>query len=213
MAATPAPCVAVVLAGGQGARLGAGPKALAPLAGRPMIEHVLQRLEPQVAEVALSVERNGELDSLPGKKLEDRVESHRGPLSGLHAGLHWLARQSAPDWLLLCPCDAPFLPSDLAGRLLAAVRDGDQAVACVRYEERLQPTFSLWRRDRLGVVEEALLARGEGGLMRVLLRQPHVAVDWPTAETPPFFNVNRAEDLAQAERWLDRSRGSAEDAG
>jgi MobA-like NTP transferase domain len=88
--------VGILLAGGKSSRMGGGDKCLLPLAGRPILAHVIERLKPQVAELIISA--NGEPTrfsdfGLPG--VEDRLGGYVGPLAGILAGLEWAAHQSA----------------------------------------------------------------------------------------------------------------------
>lgn len=145
----------LVLAGGRGSRMGNVDKGLQPFRSSTMVEHVLARLRPQVGPVAISANRN--LDAyrafdamvLPDE-VADGVEPYPGPLAGLEAGL----RHCATPYLLAVPCDSPFLPTDLASRLFAALQEADADVAYAATQEagkRAQPhpVFCLVRADRL----------------------------------------------------------------
>ena len=125
---------------------------------------------------------------------------------GLYSVLNSLDGSGA-DWLVLCPCDAPFLPADLVERLLAAARVSELQVAAARYEGTVQPTFSLWHCDTLAPVREVALDQGKGGLMAMLDRQQHAVVDWPETHPPPFFNINTQADLDEARSMLDGPSG------
>ena len=201
---TAPPCVGAILAGGRSARMGGQAKAFVQLGGRPMIETVIRRLRPQVSSLLLCVdEADAPIVALGLPLVTDVVRSHRGPLTGLCSALAYLREATDANWLLLCPCDAPFLPADLAQRLLAGAVAQDCAVASASYAGHAQPTFSAWRVDTFAKIEAAVLQRGQGGLMHMLDRLPHVLVDWPEQAPPPFFNVNTPEELAQAAAWLD----------
>lgn len=173
------------------------------LGPKTLLDHVTGRLAPQVDQLRLSVQH-----ALPSEYTErhpcvpDKVASHRGPLMGLYSVLSSL-EGSGPDWLVLCPCDAPFLPADLVERLQVAVRDSDLPVAAARYQGTVQPTFSLWYRDMLAPVRDVVLDQGKGGLMAMLDRQEHAVVDWPATHPPPFFNINTPADLDAARSMLD----------
>lgn len=110
--------VGLVLAGGAGRRMG-GDKALMPLGGRALLAHVIDRLEPQVAGLAISA--NGDPARLArfGLPVLGDALADQGPLAGVLAGLDWAAGQGA-DTLVTAPVDAPFLPPDLVPRLLLA---------------------------------------------------------------------------------------------
>jgi molybdopterin-guanine dinucleotide biosynthesis protein A len=184
-----------------------------------MVTHVLRRLLPQVDGVWLSTGPGSPaLDRLPEgfrqiRCLPDAEPRFRGPLAGLAVGLAALAAEegrpgqasSAPAWLQLAPCDAPFLPVDLVERLLAARQpepDSDCLAVVPRADGHWQPTFALWHVAALDPVRAALAERGGSGLLDVLRTLPHRVVDWPDATPPAFFNVNTHEDLDTAADWL-----------
>jgi len=110
----------VVLAGGLSVRMGID-KALAPLAGQPLIAHVAARLDPQVD--ALFVNANGDLARFRGIGraivADAGARPGGGPLAGVAAALAYASLLGA-QWLATAPCDAPFLPLDLVARLAAA---------------------------------------------------------------------------------------------
>lgn len=196
-------CAGVILAGGRSARMGEQSKALADLGGVTMISRVVDRIDGQADPLWLSVEKaDAAFDCLGLAMIEDQVESHRGPLSGLYSALRQLAVSAGPEWLLMCPCDAPFVPLDLSSRLLAAALKADTAVATAQYDGHRQPTFSVWHRNALGDIEAAVLEEGAGGLMHMLDSLPHAEERWASVDIPPFFNVNTPADLEQARRWL-----------
>lgn len=195
----------VILAGGQGSRLGRdapGGKAFAALGDRPLVAHVRDRLAPQVSELWLSLAPGSSAPSLTGTEpLVDRAPRHRGPLAGLRAALERLEERRG-RWLVMSPCDVPFLPRDLAERLLGAATRGLLATVAAD-EERLHPACSAWRVDALADVVAALEAPEGPGLMGLLDRLPHGVVRWPPATPPPFHNVNDDADLARARAWLE----------
>jgi len=196
-------CAGAILAGGQSARMGGGSKALAMLAGQPMIQHVIERLQPQVGNLLISIEAGaGEFDGLPFTLVEDLVPSHRGPLSGLYSALQYMTDRLDATWLLLCPCDAPFVPTDLGPTLLDAAMRGGTPVAVAAYDGQVQPTFSLWHRKTLAEIRISVLEKGHGGLMEMSRRFPRATVQWPETAPPPFFNVNTDDDLSRARAWL-----------
>lgn len=193
-----------ILAGGRSARMGGGHKALLPLAGRPLIRHVIDRAAPQVDRLMLSVERTDEAwDSLGLPQVPDPQPGHRGPLGGLLAALEAAAGHA--EWLMLLPCDAPFLPRHLAARLLEAATAARSDGAVVRYRGVLQPTFSLWNRCLASRLRTAVERESMGGFMVFLDTCPMATLDEnPGASSgpPPFFNVNTPSDLQRAETWL-----------
>jgi molybdopterin-guanine dinucleotide biosynthesis protein A len=194
----------VVLAGGQSSRFGVTSKALAPLSGKPLVRHVLERLAGQAGPILLSVqEKHPALETLGYEMVEDVVPRHRGPLTGLCSAMQWLADNDGGEWLLLCPCDAPFLPRDLAVRLYQGAVNTGQPVTVAKYQDVPQPTFSLWNTELMPAVRDSVMEQGRGGLMQVLNDVPHAFVEWAVRDVPPFFNVNTPDDLERAGRLLD----------
>lgn len=183
----------LILAGGEGRRMAGADKGLLPYAGRPLVEHVLERLRPQVADVMISANRNLDTYRAYGHPvLVDVAEDHpgqfAGPLAGLHAGL----RACTTPWLVCVPCDSPHLPDDLVARLYEAATAQAAALAVAATAAGMQPTFMLCRRDLLPALE-AWLAAGErrvGGWCRA-----QHAVEVQFADAAAFGNFNDPDSL------------------
>jgi molybdenum cofactor guanylyltransferase len=193
--------VGIVLAGGRSRRLGGGDKCLRPLAGRPILAHVIARARPQVAALALGA--NGDPARFADFALPvvgDSIAGFAGPLAGVLAGLDWAAAEHPrATHLASFAGDAPFLPQDLVARLWAAL-DFGHALACAASAGRLHPVFALWP---VGLREELRRALSVDGVRKVeqwLGRHPLAVVEFAAAPLDPFFNINRPEDLAAAER-------------
>jgi len=183
----------IVLAGGQGRRMGGIDKGLVNLAGEPMVAHVLARLVPQVAEVLINANQN--LDryrALGHPVVPDAVGGFAGPLAGLHAGL----TRATCDLVVTVPCDSPFLPLDLVARLRAALdREGAQ-IAVAKTFHQPHPVFALVRRDVLPNLAAFLDAGGRKiDAWYAALRVVEVAFD---DEADAFRNINTADELAAA---------------
>jgi molybdopterin-guanine dinucleotide biosynthesis protein A len=196
------PIAAVVLAGGRSTRMGAE-KALLPLAGRPLIAHVVERLRPQVAELIISA--NGEaarFASLDCAVVADPPPAlGDGPLSGVGAALAF-ARRRGFSLLATAPCDAPFLPRDLVARLAAAIAARGASVAVAQSARGLEPMFALWRDSAAGEIA-AEFARGAASPRAVMARLGAAPVFFaPVDGEDPFANLNTREDFAAAEARL-----------
>ena len=190
----------VILAGGRSRRMGGVNKALLPLAGKPMLSHVIERVKPQVTDLALSVERrSASFDPFGLHQLPD-CNPDGGPLGGLFTALSWM--DSACDWLLLVPCDAPFVPGDLAEHLRGSAAESGLAGAVVRYKGEIQPTFSLWHRSILPDLEQAVTAGGMSGFKQFLRMVPLSETDWKPSFPPPFFNINDQQALLEANQLI-----------
>ncbi len=197
------PAVAgVLLAGGQSRRMGGGDKALLKLGGETILGRVAARVRPQVR--ALAINANGDparFDAFALPVVADVVEGFAGPLAGVLTGLLW-AREAAPDcrWLASFATDAPFLPTDLVARLLAAAEGAD--MACAASAGRNHPVFGLWP---LALTDELHHAVVEEGVRKVDAwtgRYRLGVAEFPAGPVDPFFNTNRPDDLAQAETLL-----------
>lgn len=197
-----------VLAGGRSSRMGARNKALAPLAGKPLIQHVIDRVGPQVAALALSVETpTARLERFGLPQLPDPAPGHCGPLGGLLAALRHFS--GGHEWLLLAPCDAPFLPPDLAATLQARAVEGAVPCALVVYEGEPQPTFSIWHRSLLTDLEQVVGQGKMAGFKAFIRTIPAAECHWPVAHPPPFFNINDDPALDQASRWVEPAERTA----
>src|SRR3954470_328798 len=136
----------LVLAGGQGRRMGGVDKGLQLLRGKAMIEWVLARLAPQVDEVLINANQNRErYEGYGHRVVADDISGFAGPLAGLQAGL----KAASHPLVVTCPCDSPFLPSDLVRRLDEALQRERAELSVARTGEQSHPVFSLCRRDLL----------------------------------------------------------------
>ena len=172
------------------------------LDGKPMIRYVADRMGPQVDRLVLSVETTDEsLDFLGLDQVPDPEPGSRGPLGGLAAALGFTARHGF-DWLVVAPCDAPFLPKDLCDRLVGAAMEEGAPVAVARDSLRVQPAFSAWRRDVLDEVSSAVTNRGMAGFFQFLDGCRHCRVEWPESTPPPFYNINDPAALKRVRAWL-----------
>ena len=132
----------LVLAGGLARRMGGMDKGLVELAGRPMIEHVLDALRPQVGALLINANRNVDRYAAYGfPVVSDTLQGFMGPLAGVLAALQRLAT----EFLVTVPCDAPLVAPDLVGRLHAACVANDADVAVATDGRRQQPVFLLLR--------------------------------------------------------------------
>jgi molybdopterin-guanine dinucleotide biosynthesis protein A len=193
----------VVLTGGRSKRMGGVVKAHKLLSGKPLIQHVIDRIVPQVSQLVLSVESVSEEFTPYGlAQLADPEPGSCGPLGGLLSSLQNL--EPSCDWLLLVPCDAPFLPGDLAVRLKRCAIEAGQAGCVVRYQSELQPTFSIWNRSLLPALASAVMEQGMGGFKQFLGWRPLAILDWKASDISPFFNINAPGALAEAHRLIEQ---------
>ena len=196
--------IGILLAGGQARRLGGGDKCLRQLAGRTLLARIIERARPQVDALVLNA--NGDPARFAAYGLPvapDVIEGFAGPLAGVLTGMDWAAENAADArWIATFPTDAPFLPQDMVARMLAAVADDAADLACAASAGRAHPVAGLWpvalRPELRRSMQDEDMRKIDAWTARYRLAH----VDWPADPIDPFFNANRPEDLAEAERLL-----------
>ena len=182
----------LILAGGLSTRMGGRDKGLQILGGRPMITHIIERLQPQVGSLLINANQNQayELFGLP--IVADVISNFVGPLAGLHAGLS----HCTTPYLLSVPCDCPFLPTDLARRLsdtlMSSGADIAYAITINQNQTEHHPVFCLLKRGVIVGLAEYL---SEGGrkVLSWVSSQAHVQVVFD--DHSAFLNINTPDDL------------------
>jgi molybdopterin-guanine dinucleotide biosynthesis protein A len=184
----------LILAGGQGSRMGGVDKGLQPFRGRPMVAHAVERLAPQVDEVLVNANRNVEEYARFGSRVvSDEIAGFAGPLAGFERGL----AHASGALVATVPCDSPFLPADLVARLRAALERANADLAVAKTGTQAHPVFCLMRRS-VHASLTAFLASGQRKIDRwySALAVAEVAFD---DEADAFLNINTREELAQLE--------------
>jgi molybdopterin-guanine dinucleotide biosynthesis protein A len=181
----------IVLAGGQGRRMGGVDKGLQSLRGRPMIAAVLERLAPQVDEVLINANQNLEAYARFGYRVvADEVGGFAGPLAGMASGM----KAAAQPLVVTVPCDSPFLPPDLVARLFAALEARSADLAVAKTGAQAHPVFALARRSLLANLEIFLAAGGRKiDAWYAPLAIVEVGFD---DEAEAFSNINTRDELA-----------------
>ncbi len=180
----------VVLAGGQGSRMGGVDKGLQEFRGKPMAAHAIERLAPQVDELLINANRNPEAYARFGHRvIADEIEGFAGPLAGFERGL----AHASGDLVVTVPCDSPFLPPDLVARLRAALDDAHADVAVAKTGDQAHPVFCLLRRSLHGSLRD-FLAGGQRKIDRWYATHKVVEVPFDD-EADAFLNINTREEL------------------
>lgn len=204
--------VGVVLAGGLASRMGGGDKGLRTVGGRAILERVVERVRPQVDRMILNA--NGDaarfrsLPYLAGLPVvADDVPGYAGPLAGILAALDWAAAEvpTATD-ILSVAADSPFVPRDLADRMLQARGAAGAVLACARSgrqpdgDWQTHPVIGIWPLSLRQDLRAALLDEGLRKIDRWTARHPLAYADFAIDPVDPFFNANTPEELAEADR-------------
>lgn len=191
--------VGIILAGGKATRMGGGDKGALVIGGRSMLDHVIDRLGPQVDRLVLNA--NGD----PARFIEyglpvcaDTLPDHPGPLAGVLAGMEWAA-QNGHSHIVTAAADTPFFPIDLVARLTRAADRAGTPIALAGTQEGgrsyRHPTFGLWPVDLRADLKAAL----QDGLRKVVLWTDKHGAATAAFDDDAFFNVNTPDDLAMAE--------------
>ena len=180
----------IILAGGQGRRMGSVDKGLQLLRGKPMVQWVLDRFAPQVSEVLINANQNlGQYQAFGHLVITDEIAGFAGPLAGLHRGLS----AATPDLVATVPCDSPFLPLDLIARLHAALNARQADLAVARTGDQPHPVFCLTRKSVLPGLTAFLLSGGRKiDSWYAALNVADVRFD---DEAEAFSNINTAAEL------------------
>jgi molybdenum cofactor guanylyltransferase len=184
--------VGVVLAGGQGQRIG-GEKALVSLGGRPLVSYPVNALRSVLSQVRMVAKPGTELPALPGVEVWTEPDQPHHPLVGIVEAL----RRAAPRAVLVCAADMPFLTAEAVSALAFADSGGAPAVVAVG-EKGLEPLFARYEQSALDRLEHAAAEA------HAPVRQVVAALEPRRVRLGPevLFNVNSPEDLERAEQIM-----------
>ncbi len=182
----------ILLAGGQGRRMGGVDKGLQLLRGKPMAQHVIERFAPQVDELLINANQNIEQYQWLGYRvIPDAIGGFVGPLAGLHCGLS----EATHPLVVTAPCDSPFLPLDLVAKLHAALEQQNAELAVARTGDQPHPVFCLCRKSVL----PSLTAFLESGGRKIDWWYAQLKVaDVDFVDEAAFRNINTREELASS---------------
>lgn len=187
MFAEPYPVSAIILAGGRGRRVGGQDKGLLVYEDKPLIDHVIARLLPQVEELLISANRNLDEYARRGYPvLTDTLPDYSGPLAGVLAGL----QESRFDWLVVSPCDTPLLPLDLVDGLCRG--RGNSRAVVAKDPKHTHYTTLMLHKDRRGALS-AYLERGGRSVKGFLEAVGAASAEFPDAGA--FLNCNQGTEF------------------
>ena len=191
----------VILAGGLARRMGGGDKTMRAIAGRPILDHVIERLAPQCASLILNA--NGDparFDAWGLPVVPDDVPDFAGPLAGVLAALDWTAlHHPAIEWVVSVAGDCPFLPRDLVARMQTERTAMQAELAVAASGDQSHPVVGLWKVSLREALRHALVVEECRKIDRWTARYRLVTTHWPVTPVDPFFNANTPDDVAEAE--------------
>ena len=189
----------VILAGGLGRRMGGVDKGLLDFLGKPLVAHVIARLQPQVDEILINSNSNANREieryaAFGYKVIADDITGYAGPLAGLHKGM----RVARHPYVLTVPCDSPLLPMNLASRLMNALIQHDADLAVVKTGNQTHPVFCLCRKALLPNLESFLQ---QGGRQFSAWQNSLEVIEVAFSDNPQAFsNVNTPQELLELEQ-------------
>lgn len=191
---------AIILSGGRATRMNGVNKGLVLLQNKPLIQHVIGRLKPQVGEMLINANReivHYQAFGLP--VIQDEDADFIGPLAGFILGL----QHAKHNYVLTVPCDSPLLPLDLADRLNNSMAAARADIAIASSDGNIYPVFCLMKKSVL----PSLLAYIVSGERKVSAWQKslnYIEVDF-SDNSQAFTNLNTFDDLADLELKLSKT--------
>ncbi|UJW85947.1 molybdenum cofactor guanylyltransferase [Devosia sp. SL43] len=199
---------AVIIAGGEGQRLGGVRKADLRIGGMRQLDRVIRALGAVAAPVLVSVGPMGRSIGLAPDcvAVPDIVAECAGPVAGLVAAVDWLAGQEIVDGLLVSAAvDTPFLPRDFVARMGAAL--GAAPAAFAAWGDDFYPPNAIWRIEAITALPDRVRSGAAPASLKALLRELGARrVDWQTERSDnPFRNINTVADLVDLQRIAVRA--------
>jgi molybdopterin-guanine dinucleotide biosynthesis protein A len=193
------PVTAVILAGGLARRFKGEDKGLIQLAHRSLAAWVAERLHGQVAEILLNANRNlADYAAIGYPVVADHLPGNLGPLAGILAA----GRTAQQEWLLTVPCDAPFLPLDLAVHLHAQALANDVPLVRAADDSGVHYAVMLLHRSLLADLD--IYVQNGGRQVRAWQETHSLETVAFRGDPYAFLNVNTPDDLRTAQRLVRR---------
>ncbi len=180
---------AVILAGGRATRLQGQDKGLVLFNNKSLIAHVTNVIHQDVHSILVSANRNIDLYQEFGEVVSDELENFQGPLAGIAAAM----AKTQTEYLLVVPCDGPFINQTLLQRLIKGMSEQGVKLCVATDGEKMHPTFSLIDvslKDNL----DNYLAQGDRKLGLWFKQNNALEVDFSDQEKM-FINLNSKEDF------------------
>jgi len=182
---------AVILAGGQGRRMGGQDKGLIEFDGQPLVAILIDRLEPQISNIMINANRNRERYLAFGYPVvSDQLDDYQGPLAGFACAMNAVDT----DFILTLPCDGPLLASDYVTRFIASQAQTGAPICVADDGELLQPVHALIRIDLLSSLN-AYLDSGDRKIDRWYAMHDCAHTDFSDC-VDMFRNINTPSDQA-----------------
>ncbi len=180
---------AVILAGGRASRMKGQDKGLILFHHKPLIRHVVDSISQSVGSILVSANRNLDLYQEFGKVVSDHLSDYQGPLSGISTVLG----EATSNYLLVVPCDGPYIDKILLDRFSQAMLENDTLLCVASEQGHLHPTFALIDVAIKPILDQ-YLQDGERKLGKFFQDNNAIEVDFSDYATM-FVNLNSPEDF------------------
>ena len=190
----------LLLAGGLSKRFGGQVKTFAKINNETIFEKIIKTLKKQNTKIIINTNSNIEIFSKSGFELIKDLNSHyQGPLAGLYSAMHWVKKNKLNiEWILSVPSDTPFLPNNLLEVFKSKIiKNRNILIACSN--GKFHPVVGLWNINLYENLEEELKSDNRK-IMKWVYKNEYEFVDFPMKKYDPFFNINRKEDIEEAEK-------------
>ena len=202
----------VILAGGQSTRMGGGDKFLKEIAGKSILETVIEQFTPQCSTLIISA--NGDLNRLSAFKvpiIEDTIKEQAGkkqagPLAGVLGAMLW-SKENQPHHthILSVAADSPLFPGNYSQLMINHANALDEeAIILAKSNGWHHPIFGLWPVSLANDLEIQLKA-GVRKIRAWTNTHANSVVEFENQlingeEIDPFFNINNPEDFELYEK-------------
>ena len=180
---------AVILAGGQGRRMGGRDKGLIEFNGTALVAILIDQLAPQISNILINANRNRDRYRAFGYPVvSDQLDNYQGPLAGFACAMNAVDT----DYILTLPCDGPSLAADYVTRFVTSQQRTGATICVADDGERLQPVHALIKVDLLDSLN-AFLNSGERKIDRWYAMHDFVKIDFSDCALM-FDNINTPSD-------------------
>ena len=198
MNASKSQSIGLILAGGQGSRMGFKDKPFLRIGGKSIAQWILSQSEKHIDEFLFSIKQDHVKYQQFGHPIVcDIPELATGPLIGIYSAMEFLYRkrvQGESTLILTFPGDVPFFPEALIPTLKHQIEKNMRDLVVARSEDHLQPLFAAWALSAREKVKN-LINKGFVGPRQILPYLNHQEVFFETKSELEFLNINTKQDL------------------
>ena len=195
----------LILAGGEGSRMGFVDKPLLRLDGKTIIQWIFSHSEKHIDHFLISLNRNhAKYHQFGYPTVSDVSSQARGPLIGIYSAMEFISRgENSNDavYLITLPGDVPFFPEILIPKLMVEMKKRPRDLVITRSEHRLEPLFAIWALSAKHKLKQHI-EDGFFGPKQILSKLNHQIVSCKTQSALEFLNINTEKELKIAQNLI-----------